>query len=380
MLTLPFERCLLDTPAYLAVQEALTETQGDLGDCGEKFEEAMARFCGAAHAVAFNSESSAFEGAFFAAEIGPFDRFVTSPNNEPYAVAAAMRFTSHIDLVDIDQNSGNLDTRLLLEAVASPLSRGTHVIMPVHYAGIPANVEKIAHILHNPNAWIIEDGGNAFGGSYLGKRERIGSCAWSDMTVISTRFPRPAMTGLGAMVFTNQEPLYRRLLLYRNGGRDLAADPKLVLEASPYCALSGFQAALGLAQVPALDLQAEKLRPLLLRYRERLADTPYLSMAPEGYDAYAHPQWFPVQIDFEGLQLTRQQVQKRMLRDGISTGEGHTPIYRHPFYSKRYGEKEELFPRMETFAHLVLALPLYPSMTVEEVDLVAEGLKRISDD
>lgn len=367
----PFERSILDTASFLTVQEALAETQGGPGIYIENLETEIAAFCECPYAVAFTSESLAFQGAFFAASIGRFDRVITSPNNYPYLAMAALINQCQLSFVDIDQASGNLDYHLLMEMLSNRYTRGKTIIAPSHFSGMPLDVPRISKAIDDPNVLIIEDATDALCGHYSGRQQKIGSCAYSDMTVVSLRFPRPAHMGEGAIVLTHSKEYCDKLRAFRDGdGHDIAGP---VLRSYP----TSFQGALGLSQVSRLASRSKMVRQRLRMWRDELVDIPYLSMMPENYDAYAAPQHFVVQIDYEAFGMTRSALQERLKERGVETRVLHDPLYRQLFYKNLFGERQEQFPRMEAFYAYALSLPLYPELREEDIKLVAGSFKSL---
>ncbi|NGX43004.1 MAG: UDP-4-amino-4-deoxy-L-arabinose--oxoglutarate aminotransferase [Chlamydiae bacterium] len=350
-----------------------------------EFEQAVADYCGAKYAVAFSSGTAALTAACFAAEVGPHDRMITTPNTFVATVAAGLLYKATPVFVDIDRDTGNLNVDQIAQSLTYHPTRGKNVILPVHFSGIPVDIPRLEQTISDRDTIIIEDAAHALG-SFYSSGFKVGSCAHSDMTMFSFDPIKHITTGEGGMVTTNKEELCHRLKLFRNNG--LERDPQyLEREATPWYYeiretsgnyhFTDFQAALGLGQLQRLDLMIEKKRELVLAYRERLKELPNIRLFTSKEDDRTAYHLFVVQIDFEAYNKTRAEVMTQLKEKGIGTQVHYIPVYRHHFFTENRGDISEYFPNMEGYYSQALSLPLYYDLTIDDVDHIVKTLNSV---
>jgi dTDP-4-amino-4,6-dideoxygalactose transaminase len=382
---LPYAKPSLNAADKQEVSKALETYVITRGPTVEAFEKAMADYCQAKYAVAFTNGSAALMAAYFAAQMGPQDKLITTPNTFVATAGAAMlRGVSPIFL-DIDRSSGNMDLKQLEHTLSRPLSRGRMCIAPVHFAGIPIDMQKMDQMVRNPDVVIIEDAAHALGSTYA-TGERIGSCTWSQMTVFSFHPAKTITTGEGGLVTTQDEALYHRLKLYRNNGIESTVPYLEGQEAPGYYEVTDltgnfnfteFQAALGLSQLTRLESFIQKRRELIKLYRDLLKGLPHIQMFSESYDPYTAYHLCVVQIDFEAYKITRTALMNKLREKNIGTQVHYIPVYYHPYFKKVCGEISEYFPEMEKYYSQALSLPLYYDLRPEDVEYVVTTLKKV---
>lgn len=362
--------------------------QGDLitrGPRVEAFEKVFAEYCGARFAVAFTNGTSALMAAYAAAEVGPNDRVLTTANTfVATASAAALQGATPI-FVDIDRTTGNFDLELLEVNLKLPVSRGKTVIAPVHFAGIPVDMERIDRMIDDPATVVIEDAAHAVGSCYA-DGQKVGSCAWGAMTTFSFHPVKNMTTGEGGMVTTNDEALYRRLRLYRNNGMEREPESCRrydgpwyyeVQQMSGNFNMTDFQAALGISQLKRLDAFALKRRELVALYRKLLGGMEHVRLFSAEHDDKAAFHLFVMQIDFEAWGGSREELMRRLKEKGIGTQVHYIPVYQHPIFREEAGNLAEYFPEMEAYYSQALSLPLYYDLTTDDVRRVVSELQEI---
>ncbi len=346
----------------------------------DAFESAMADYCGAKHGVAFNSETSAMIAACRAVDLGIYDRFITSPNTHISTVAAGVALQATPVFVDIDAKTGNLDLELLSYNLDPSQYRGKTAIIPVHFAGIPFDMQKLDSLIRNPKILVIEDASHALGSTYKDGK-RIGCCAGSAMTVFSFMPNQMITTGEGGMVLTDDEMLYKRLKRIRNNGieRDEERAPWYyeIHEISGNFNLTEFQAALGLSQLKRIDQLILQRQELMRAYRECLRDLPGIELLEEPDEGLAARTLCVLKIDFTYYKRTRAEVMRALMEKEIGSQVHYIPIYRHPYFEKSLGDLSCYFPHMEKYYSEALTLPLYNDLKVEDVEYITDSLKAI---
>lgn len=385
---LPYAKQSVSPEDIDAVAKALNGTWITRGPQVEAFEDAIAHYCDAKYAVAFNSGTSALLAACFAAGANSYDRLITSPNSFVASTIAAMHRGAIPIFVDIERNSGNLNLKQTIDNLKQPLTRGRHIVLPVHFSGIPVDMLQLDDEMCDPDAIIIEDAAHALGSNYR-DGQKVGSCAYSQMTVFSFHPAKTITTGEGGMVTTNDEELYLKLKLYRNNGME--KDPQRfeinseipyegfyeVLEMSGNYNFTDFQAALGLSQLQRIDQMIAKRRELVSLYRRLLSNVENVKMFTDEMDAHTAFHLFVVQIDFQAYGSTRGELMAKLKERGIGTQVHYIPIYRHPFFERHSGDISGYFPEMEKYYSEALTLPLYYDLSPQDVEYVVHNLKEL---
>jgi UDP-4-amino-4,6-dideoxy-N-acetyl-beta-L-altrosamine transaminase len=375
---IPYAHQSIDSSDIESISKAMSGDMLTRGPKVEEFEKTVASYCGAQYAVAFNSGTSALFAACYAGEVGQFDRILTSPNTFIATVSCAVHFRASPIFIDIDRNTGNLDLNQLKINLEYKTTRGRNVILPVHFSGIPVDMLKIDQMINDPNTLIIEDAAHAIGSTY-GDGQKVGSCAFSDMTIFSFHPAKTMTTGEGGMVTTNHPKYYERLLHYRNNG--ILKNPNHpepwyyeVQDITGNFNFTEMQAALGLSQFKRLDSFIVKRRELMARYREKLKDHPHVRFFTGDFDAQTAYHLCVVQIDFEACNTNRAALMQKLQECGIGTQVHYIPLYRHPLFAKRSGDISPFFPQMEAYYASALSLPLYFDLTLDDVDHVVKML------
>lgn len=380
---IPYARQSIDDSDREEVMKAMSGSFLTRGPYVQAFEQAIANYCGAKYAVAFNSASTGLMAACHVGKIQPGDRFITTPNSFVISTGVASLRKTTPTFVDIDRKSGNLNIEQLACNANLPASRGKTVVLPVHFAGIPVDMKKLDQMLRNPNVLVIEDAAHALGSRYP-SGEKVGSCRWSAMTVFSFHPAKNLTTGEGGMVLTNDPDLDERLRRFRNNGIEKNGEMQKkmpwyyeVEEITGNFHMTELQAALGLSQLKRLDFFISKRQRLVALYRQLFKHTPHLNFFSPKHDAYSAYHLFVVQIDFKAIKQTRTEVMRKLYEEGIGTQVHYIPIYRHPVYKSSLGDISPFFPEMEAYYSEALSLPLYVDLSEEEVQKVCFCLKKV---
>lgn len=381
---LPYSKQSINDADIAAVTDALKGPMITRGPQTEAFEQEFADYCGAQYGVAFSNASSGLAAAYFAAHVKPGDKIVSTPNTFVASVGTAVQQGATPVFIDIDFHTGNAKLEPFVENGSLPASRGKAVLAPVHFAGLPIDMELLDQQISNPNTLIIEDAAHALGTSYPRGGPKVGSCKWSQMTVFSFHPVKNITSGEGGMVTTNSEEFYHALRLFRNNG--IERDPARLEEGSaPWYYevqaltnnyhMTEMQAALGRSQLKRLDQFLNHKRNLIRLYREQLANHPAIQLLSDKYDQHTGFHLCVAHIDFPQLGIKREELMLKLREKGIGTQVHYIPLYRHPAFRNRYGNLEEYFPEMEKHYAQALSLPLFPDMEEKDVRLVVESLR-----
>lgn len=373
------------------IEEVTKALQSDIitrGEYVEAFEKALAKYCQAEYAVAFSNATTALMGAYQAANATSYDRVISTPNTYISTLSAATMKGAIPVFVDIDLTTGNFQIDQVQNTLEYRSTRGKNFIAPVHFSGIAVDMKRLMSTVKDPEVVVIEDAAHAIGSYYPDAKTKVGSCAFSDMTVFSFHPVKTMTTGEGGIVTTNQEELYQRLRLIRNMG--VERDPQKlerkeltspwyyeVQEVSGNYHMTDFQAALGLSQFKRLDQFITKRRKLVKLYRQLLKQMPHIRLFDEVHDPYTAYHLFVVQIDFKAYKTDRTRVMNQLKENGIGTQYHYIPVYAHPCYAHTFGDLSMYFPEMETYYQQALSLPLYYDLSEENVDFICQKLKQI---
>lgn len=386
---LPYARQSINPADIAAACEALAADIITRGPHVEAFEEAIAAYCGAKYGIAFNSGTTALAAACHAADVSAHDRLISTPNTFIASVLAGATRGATPVFIDIDRSTGNMDLALTGYNIEQKLSRGRHIILPVHFAGIAVDIERLNRMIVNENDIIIEDAAHALGSLYPDGVTKVGSCAWSDMTVFSFHPAKTITTCEGGMVMTNDPELAFRLKRFRNNG--IVRDPARlqvqnpppydgyyeVMEMTGNYNFTEFQAALGLSQLQRIDQFISKRRQLTSTYRRLLRDLPHIRLLTDAYDDHTAFHLCVVQIDFAAYQTTRKHVVEKLKERNIGTQVHYIPVYHHPCVVKPQDDISPFFPEMEAYYSQALTLPLYYDLKEEDVQRVVETLQEV---
>ncbi|WP_371372071.1 UDP-4-amino-4,6-dideoxy-N-acetyl-beta-L-altrosamine transaminase [Sporomusa aerivorans] len=368
-----------DIQAVIAVLQSDFLTQGPTI---EKFEQRVAAYCGAKYAVAVTNATAALHIACLAAGLKTGDVLWTSPNTFVASANCGRYCGADVDFVDIDNDTYNLSAYKLAEKLAKAEVRPKAVI-PVHFSGQSCEMEQIHALAKQYGFLVIEDASHAIGAGYQGAK--VGSCRYSDMTVFSFHPVKIITTGEGGMVVTNQEALYKKLLLYRSHG--ITRDEALLQGASDgpwyYQQLAlGFnyrmtdlQAALGYSQMDRLDEFVVRRRYLADRYNRLLQGLP-LKLPYQ--DLAANSAWhiYVVRLDLTKVRLSKQEIFAKMREKEIALNLHYIPVHTQPYY-RQLGFNAGDFPNSEQYYKEVFTLPLYYGLTDEQQDQVVKALKEV---
>lgn len=372
---IPYAHHAIDEADIAAASDALRQEKITRGKSVEAFEKAVAAYVDAPYAVSFASGSAALYAAAAASGASRADRVFTTPNT---FVATAASFASrgcNIQFVDIDAN-GNISLPALVEKNIGAFSRGKNILVPVHFAGACVDMKALSESLNSVNTVIIEDAAHALG-SFYASGEKVGSCAYSDMTIFSFHASKNITCGEGGMVTTCDRELYEKLRCLRDSGICRDKDQwwqysceQLICNSH----LSEMQAALGLSQLAKIEELATKKKQHVAMYRKLLSGFPGVVLPDPSFDERSHYHLFVVKIDFHLLGLSRTVVMEKLKNSGIMTQYHYIPVYKHKAFLAISHCIDEDFPGMNNHYNKALSLPFFATMTQEDGERVASSL------
>jgi UDP-4-amino-4,6-dideoxy-N-acetyl-beta-L-altrosamine transaminase len=377
---LPYSTQWIDEEDVRSVVDTLRSAWLTQGPAVEAFERALAERCGARHAVAVSSGTAALHLACLALGLRSGSRLVTSPLSFAASANCALYCGAIPDFADVDPTTGNM-TPGTLEAT---LERGrADVVVPVHFGGRPADVEGLSAAARG--ATILEDACHALGAEVRtrGGWSRVGSCTHSAAVVFSFHPVKPLTTAEGGAILTQDDTLARRLRALRSHGIERDQQMQAVhggwfyemRELGYNYRLTDLQSALGLSQLRRLDEGVARRRRLVVAYRRRLERLAALRLPPAEDGVRSAWHLFPVRVRHP--KRTRREVYDALQARGIRAQVHYIPIHLHPYYRERLGFAPGRFPAAEAFYEEELSLPLFATLTDEDVTRVAAALEEV---
>jgi UDP-4-amino-4,6-dideoxy-N-acetyl-beta-L-altrosamine transaminase len=371
-----------DMDAVVAVLQSDFLTQGPMVP---KFEQAVAEYCGATHALAVNSATSALHIACMALNLGAGDWLWTSPNSFVASANCGLYCGAQVDFVDIDPKTYNLCPLRLAEKLeqAERVGRLPKIVVPVHFAGQPCAMAAIAALGQRYGFRIIEDASHAIGGQY--QNEPIGNGRYSDITVFSFHPVKIITTAEGGMAVTNHADLAQKMALYRSHG--ITRDPNLMTHAPDggwyyqqvtlgfNYRMTELQAALGLSQMQRLNAFIARRQALAARYERLLADLPVITpwQHPSGACAW---HLYVIRLELTETARSHAAVFDALRAAGIGVNLHYIPIHTQPYFAAM-GFALGDFPEALRYYQEAISLPMFAALTDAEQDAVVEALKAV---
>jgi len=370
-----------DIDAVTAVLRSNFLTQGPAVPA---FEKAVADYCGAQHAVAVNSATSALHIACLALSVGKGDRVWTTPITFVATANCALYCGATVDFVDIDPRTYNLSIDRLAEklALAKKTGKLPKVVIPVHLCGQPCDMAGIHALSQQYGFKIIEDASHAIGGKY--KDEPIGNGSYSDITVFSFHPVKIITSGEGGMAVTNDATLAKHMRLLRSHGITSTAaemQSRPAQEIWNYQQIDlGFnyrmtdiQAALGLSQMQRLDVFVTHRHAIAKRYDQLLSALPVLTPWQQA-DSYSGFHLYVIRLKLDEINKTQHQVYDALRAAEILVNLNYIPVYRQPYYEKM-GFGIGYCTQAEQYYSEAISIPLYPGLTELQQDRVVAKIR-----
>lgn len=362
----------MDEDDFKAVDETTRSTfiSGDGPACRD-FEKKIANYLGVKHALFMVSCTAALDLALRVKNF-PEGSEVIVPNFTYTSTALAPLLNNlKLVLVDVNPLTGTID----VEKLESYITDKTVAIMPVDYAGVPADMDEVNRIAEKHNLFVVHDTAQSFGSEY--KSKKTGNQA--SISTFSFHATKNLVTGEGGALVTNDDAIAERIKLMREKGTDkysyLTNKTKLgyyeyVDIGNSYVA-ANILGALGVTQIKKIDWMNNERDKIANYYIKELSDVKGISM-PVIPD-YAKTNWHVFYIKVESGDVN--WIMKALKAEGIHTNVHFSPLHLNKFYSK-YGTDAD-FPGSMKFFRGLLRIPIYPSLTMQERKLVVEAVKKV---
>ena len=333
----------------------------------EEFENALKEYLDAKYCLTFNSGGSALHALMLAYGFGPGDEIIVPSFTFIATGYAPLYVNAKPIFADVEVETFGLDPKDVLNKITDK----TKAIIPVHYGGIPCRIEELKEIAEEKKIILIEDAAESFGAKY--KNQYVGT--FGDAAIFSFCHNKVFTTSEGGCVVTNDKKIYERLKLIRSYGRvvkgDYFTNPENLdyVEVGFNFRMSTLLAALGMAQLKRVD-ESIKLRrqhaDYLNRHLKKIKEIKVPEVPSEDY--FAVYQMYTIRV-LEG-KAKREGLMEFLKEKGITSRIYFDPIHKYSVFKKILGGTQITLPNTEKLASEVLTLPLYPTMTQNELDYV----------
>jgi UDP-4-amino-4,6-dideoxy-N-acetyl-beta-L-altrosamine transaminase len=382
---LPYGKQWIDDEDIREVVRVLKSDFLTQGPRIDAFERSLSDYVGSKYAVAVSSGTAALHLAVKALGITGTKQGITSPNTFVASANCLVYNGLEPNFADIDERTYNLSPVEIEKRIGAK----TGVIVPVHFGGQPAEMERISEIAARNSIYIIEDASHALGSRYENGR-RVGCCCFSHMTTFSFHPVKTITTGEGGAVTTNDKDTYEKLSTLRNHGITKAHSKFTNRDSVPKgpwyyemqelgfnYRMTDIQAGLGSSQLRRCDDLVKRRKEIADNYRQSFKNVEWITIPYESPGTFSAYHLYVIKIDFEKIGKTRGEIVSDLKKVGISTQVHYIPVHLQPYYADHFGFKLGDFPKAEEYYQQCLSIPLHPKMHDEEVDRVIRSVKQL---
>jgi len=374
---LPYGRQWIEDDDIEAVVKILKSDFLTTGPAILEFEEAVAHYVGAKYAVSFSNGTAALHGACFAAGIQEGDEVITTPMTFAASANCVLYQGGTPVFADIDDSTYNIDPKKIEEKITSK----TKAIIPVHFTGQPAELDEIHRLAQEHNLVVIEDAAHALGASY--KKKRIGGL--SDMTMFSFHPVKHVTSGEGGVITTNDDVYYQKLLQFRSHG--IIKDQQLMTEShGPWYyemqslgfnyRMTDIQAALGANQLKKIDHFLSRRKHYVSLYNEAFESRDEIRIPAQHPDGDSSWHLYIIRLQTEKMKVSRKVIYEELMKENIGVNVHYIPVHKMPYY-QQLGYGKETYPVAEKLYEEILTLPLFPKMSVDDINDVITAVIKI---
>lgn len=370
---IPYGRQSIDQKDIDAVVETLTSDYLTQGPKVKEFEEKFASYVGAKYAVAVSNATAGLHIGVLALGLKPGERVITTPITFAASANCVRYAGAEVWFADIDPDTYLLSfqkTKQLIESKPKGFFKG---IIPVDFAGLPVNLEKFKTLAEEHNLWIIEDACHAPGANFINSdnnKVAAGSCTYSDLAVFSFHPVKHIACGEGGMLTTNSKELYDSLIRLRTHG---ITKENMSENHGPWFyemqslgfnyRLTDLQSALGITQLSKNVEGVKRRNEIANRYKDAFREKiKFQSLPADSYNAH---HLFVIEVENRG------ELYNQLRENGIYAQIHYIPLHTLPYYEE-IGYQEADLSNAEKYYEGCISLPMFPTLTDEEVDFVIE--------
>jgi perosamine synthetase len=376
---IPFHQPSIGNEELVAIQEVLESRWLTTGPATHKFEHEFAEYLGAKDAVAVNSGTAALQLAASVVGLQAGDEVLVPSFTFTATAEVVTYFGARPVLCDSVAGGFNID----VADAARRVTPKTKAIIPVHIGGEPCDLDAIHALASDHELHVIEDAAHALPTTYHGRRVGAGST----LAAFSFYATKNITTGEGGMLVTDNDAYAEKARCMRLHGINGAAWKRYSREGTWYYEVldAGFKlnlpdilSALGSAQLRKSDRFFQRRSEIARKYCERFALSEELELPPATGPGSEHS-WhlFILRLRPAALTIGRNEFIEELKKDGIGTSVHFIPLHRHPYYVQTCGCKPGDFPNAEDAFSRCLSLPIYPSLSDDQVERVIRSVEQI---
>ena len=344
------------------------------------FEKAFASYIGCKYAVAVSNGTAALHLCTLALEVNENTNVITTPITFAASANCVRYCGGNIFFADIDPLTYTIDINKVEELILSKPVGFFKGIIPVDFAGRAVDLESFQALAKKYGLWIIEDACHAPGGYFIdsvGVKQNCGNGVFASLAIFSFHPVKHIACGEGGMITTNDENLYKKLLLLRTHGITKEVDLLEQNHGGWYYELqelgynyrlTDFQAALGITQLARAEFGLEKRRQIANIYTKAFTGKPYI-IGQSGYNELHAYHLYIIEVE------DRKSLYDYLRENKIFAQIHYIPVHLMPYY-KRFGWKRGDMPNAEKYYEQCISLPMYPTLSLEEQEYVIEIINK----
>ncbi|WP_440865612.1 UDP-4-amino-4-deoxy-L-arabinose aminotransferase [Symbiopectobacterium purcellii] len=373
---LPFSRPSLGEEEIAAVNTVMLSGWITSGPKNQQLEAAFCTLTGNKHAIAVSSATGGMHVTLMALDTSPGDEVITPSLTWVSTLNMIVLLGAVPVMVDVDR-----DTLMVTpEAIAAAITPRTRAIIPVHYAGAPADMDAIRAIGHRHGIPVIEDAAHAVGAEYRGAP--VGA---TGTAIFSFHAIKNMTCAEGGLVVTDNDQLAERIRSLKFHGLGVNAYDRLAQGRAPQAEvitpgykynLSDIHAAIALVQFGKLAHVNQRRQEIAQRYLSTLADTPLLPLRQPEWPHHHAWHLFILRVDAERCGISRDALMAALQAQGIGTGLHFRAVHTQKFYRERFPALE--LPHTEWNSERLLSIPLFPDMTYDDTSRVIDALRKLA--
>ncbi len=372
---IPFHKPYITDDEINGIIDSLKNGWLTMGRKTIEFENKFNEYIGSKHSIAVNSCTAGLHLALRVIGIKERDEVIVPTITFVATAEVVNYFKAKPVLVDVERDTHLIDVKKLEEAITPK----TKAIMPVHFSGQPADMDEILEIARRHNLYVIEDAAHSLPAWYKGKK--IGTIG--DLTAFSFYATKTLATGEGGMITTDNDEWAEKLKILRLHGISKDAWKRYSKEGSwEYDVIdNGYKynttdinSAIGLAQLKNLEWMWVRRKEIAKKYDEAFKDLEEVHLYKIKPDRVSAYHLYPLRLNLEALKINRNQFIELLKEKGIGTSVHFIPLYRFTYYKKHFSYSPSDFPNSEWIFERVVSLPIYPSLSEEEINYIIDSI------
>lgn len=363
------------------IQSVVDVLKGDFLTCGPRIDavqEKLKKITGAKYAVLVSNGTAALHAACHAANIQEGDEVITTPITFAASANCILYCGGKPVFADIDPDTYNINP----EEIEKKVTSRTKAVIAVDFTGQASELKAIKDICKKYQLTLIEDAAHSIGTKYKGMP--VGAIA--DMTTFSFHPVKTITAGEGGAVVTNNEILYKELLLFRTHGITRNTEWMVrkpeggwyyeQVEIGMNYRMTDIQAALLSSQLDKLDMFAKRRKEIVKMYDQAFAAMPEILIQKEIPDSDTVRHLYLLQLNLEMLNASRKEIFDALCAENIGCNVHYIPVYYFPYY-KKLGYKKGICPQAERVYERLITIPLFYSMTDQDVQKIIMTVQKV---